>query len=59
MNKVTYQIKVYDSNKKSWILGSSENLETVLEIVRGVLENSKEYHALTIQRVQGGKQWLN
>lgn len=54
MNKVTYQIKVYDSNKKSWILGSSENLETVLEIVRGVLENSKEYHALTIQRVQGG-----
>nr|DAL95252.1 MAG TPA: hypothetical protein [Caudoviricetes sp.] len=53
MNKVAYQIKVYDSNKKSWILGSSENLETVLEIVRGVLENSKEYHALTIQRLQG------
>ena len=53
MNKVAYQIKVYDSNEKSWILGSSENLETVLEIVRGVLENSKEYHALTIQRLQG------
>ena len=51
MNKVTYQIKAYDSNKKSWILGSVENLETVLEIVRGVLENRKEYHALTVQRL--------
>lgn len=53
MNKVTYQIKAYDSNKKPWILGSTESLETVLEIVRGVLENRKEYHALTIQRLQG------
>ena len=56
MNKVTYQIKAYDSNKKPWILGSTESLETVLEIVRGVLENRKEYHALTIQRLQGGEQ---
>ncbi|HHF1637624.1 TPA: hypothetical protein ACPJUG_000533 [Haemophilus influenzae] len=53
MNKVTYQIKAYDSNKKPWILGGTENLETVLEIVRCALENRKEYHALTIQRLQG------
>lgn len=53
MNKVTYQIKAYNSNKKPWILDGTENLETVLEIVRGVLENRKEYHALTIQRLQG------
>lgn len=53
MNKVIYQIKAYDRNKKPWVLGSAEDLDTVLEIVRGVLENRKEYHALTIQRLQG------
>lgn len=53
MNKVTYQIKAYDRNKKPWVLGSTEDLDTVLEIARGVLENRKEYHALTIQRLQG------
>lgn len=53
MNKVIYQIKAYDRNKKPWVLGSEEDLDAVLEIVRGVLENRKEYHALTIQRLQG------
>lgn len=52
MNKETYQIKAYDRTGKPWILGSAESLETVLEIVRRVLENRKEYHALTVQRVE-------
>lgn len=54
MNKETYQIKAYDRTGKPWILGSAESLETVLDIVRGVLENRKEYHAVTVQRVAGG-----
>lgn len=55
MSKVSYQIKAYDRSGKPWILGSSEDLERVLEIVRGVLVNRKEYHTLTVQRIgQGG-----
>lgn len=54
MSKETYQVKAYDSNKKPWILGSTDDLEAVLEMVRNVMTNRKEYHAVTVQKVAGG-----